>query len=99
MKRTMVQYTVRPDEIDNNERDVARVFEELARRAPPGLRYASFRVEDSARFVHIVFTEDETAESPLMGIEAFRAFTSRLKERCVVAPVVTTMLEVGAFGF
>ena len=54
MKRLMVRYKVRAERAAENERYIASVFEQLDRDRPPGLRYASFKLDDGVSFVHIV---------------------------------------------
>ena len=43
MRRVMVRYQCKPDRMAENEELVRAVYEELARTAPEGLRYATFR--------------------------------------------------------
>jgi len=99
MKTTMVRYTVRPEDVAENERDVRKVFEQLKDRKPVGLRYASFKLGDAGGFVHIVSQEQEEGHSPLSDVPAFRAFTAAIERRCDERPVVTTLTEVGSYRF
>ena len=57
MKKVMVRYKVKPEFVAENERDIKRVFEQLATDRPSGLRYASFKLADGVSFVHIVSHE------------------------------------------
>jgi len=41
MKRVMVRYKVKADRAAENESYIAKVFEQLKREKPSGLRYAS----------------------------------------------------------
>ncbi|MEW6322482.1 MAG: hypothetical protein AB1635_15505 [Acidobacteriota bacterium] len=43
MKRMMVRYRVTRDRLDEHVGYLAKVFEELARESPTGIRYAAFR--------------------------------------------------------
>src|SRR5258708_37223958 len=54
MKRLMVRYKVKADRVAENERYVRQVFEQLERDRPAGLRYASFKLEDGGRLMHMV---------------------------------------------
>ena len=58
MRRVMVRYEVKPERAAENEELVRAVYEELARTAPEGLRYATFRLDDGVSFVHLAETED-----------------------------------------
>ena len=97
MKNVMVRYTVRPDRVEENERYVSAVFEQLDHERPPGLRYASFKLEDGVSFVHIVSVDTEDAVNPLNAIPAFKAFTATVDERCDERPVVSRLSEVGSY--
>ena len=99
MKTMMVRYTVRPEDVAENERDLRRVFEQLNDRRPAGLRYASFKLGDDGGFVHIVSQEQADGHSPLSDVPAFRAFTAAVEQRCDERPVVTTLTEVGSYRF
>ena len=46
MRRVMVRYKVKPDQVEANEELVRAVYEELDRTSPAGLRYATFKLAD-----------------------------------------------------
>ena len=46
MKWTLVRYKAKPGQADENQRLSAAVFSELQQKAPAGLRYAVFRVNN-----------------------------------------------------
>lgn len=46
MGQVLVRYKVKPDQADENERLVKRVFAELKQLAPPGIRYGTLRLTD-----------------------------------------------------
>jgi hypothetical protein len=95
MKRVMVRYTVKPDQVARNEELVRNVYAELAELDPDGFRYATFRLDDSRTFVHLATVED--GDAPLPGLAAFREFQSGIAERCDEPPVVYQLNEVGSF--
>lgn len=99
MKRVMVRYKVKADRAAENERYIARVFEQLGREKPPGLRYASFKLEDGMSFVHIVSFEAAEGTNPLSGLSAFKAFTAGIRDRCEEPPVAVDLKEVGSYEF
>ena len=99
MSKIMVRYKVKPECVEENERLVRAVYEELARTAPAGLRYATFRLEDGASFVHIASNETPDASSPLSAVKAFQEFVAGVSERCVEPPVTSELYEVGSFRF
>ena len=99
MKRTMVRYKVKPEQAAHNEELVRRVYEELQRTAPEGLRYATFASEDGVSFVHVASIETGDGSSPLADVAAFRAFQENIGARCDEPPVAIDLREIGSYGF
>jgi hypothetical protein len=98
MKR-MVKYRIKPGRVEENERYVAAVYAELARLKPPGLRYATFRLEDGHGFVHIVSHESPDGSSDaLTSLPSFKAFVAGVRERCDEPPVNVELHEIGSYG-
>jgi hypothetical protein len=93
----MVRYTVKPGRAAENERYVEQVFAELAREAPAGVEYRTFRLEDGVTFVHVYAQESDDDPGPLPSLPAFRAFRAGLDARCESAPVRTVLHEVGSY--
>lgn len=98
MKR-MIRYQVRPDRVAENEGLVRKVYEELARVRPAGLRYATFKLDDGVSFVHLVSHDDDAARGALTGLAAFQAFTAGIRERCEDPPVTVDLGVVGSYGW
>lgn len=96
MRTLMVRYTTRPDQAEENARLVTEVFEALNRTAPPGLTYASYRLDDGVSFVHIATVADQ-ASNPLQQLAEFKAFTAGVKDRCEVPPVSAVLHEIGSY--
>ncbi len=96
MKRTMVRYKVKADRAVENERYIPSVFEQLKHEQPPGLRYASFKLDDGVSFVHIAEAAEGT--NPLGALSAFRAFTAEIQDRCEEAPVAVDLNEIGSYA-
>ena len=99
MKRLMVRYKVKADRAAENESYIAKVFKQLKSDSPPGLRYASFKLEDGVSFVHIASIETPDGSNPLGEQSAFKAFVAQIKERCEDAPVAVDLTEVGSYRF
>jgi hypothetical protein len=93
----MIRYTVHADRVDENERYVRAVFDELARARPDGLRYTTLKLDDGVTFVHIAFIEREDDVHPLRELESFKAFTASVNDRCAVLPVTTHVEMVGGY--
>ena len=98
MSRTViVRYRTRPEAADENQRLVERVYAELAREDPGGLRYATFRLADGVTFVHVGVVEADV--NPLSRTAAFAEFQRDIADRCVEPPVASELSEVGSFRF
>jgi hypothetical protein len=96
MKRVMVRYTVKPDRVAENEALVRAVYDELARVAPEGLRYATFRLEDGVSFVHLAI-QTEDGQTPLAKLDAFQRFQENVRDRCDEPPAVTDLHTIGSY--
>lgn len=97
MRRVVVRYRVKPDQVERNEELVRAVYEELHRAGPSGLRYMTFKLEDGVSFMHI--SESEGEDNPLTQVAAFKEFQREVADRCDEQPVVTEMTEVGSYRF
>jgi len=96
MKRTLVRYKAAPDKAQENERLIGKIFEELKTKAPEGVRYLALRLGDGA-FVHFAIVDTGDGANPLVGLEAFRAFQSGIKERCIEPPQPNDAVIVGNY--
>ena len=99
MRRVMVRYKVKPDQVERNEQLVREVYEELKQKSPAGIRYATFKLEDGVSFVHIASTETADGHTPLSDLATFRAFQENIGDRCDEPPAPVTMTEIGSFRF
>jgi hypothetical protein len=95
MKRVMVRYKLKPDQVARNEELVRAVYAELDTTDPGGLRYATFKLEDGVSFAHIAETED--GANPLADVKAFMEFQKDIGARCDEPPVVTEMEPIGSY--
>ena len=96
MRHVMVRYTTRAERADENARLIEKVFDRLRTTAPPGLTYASYRLDDGVSFVHVASVDNED-ENPLRQLEEFREFTSGVRDRCERPPVTSELREVGRY--
>jgi hypothetical protein len=91
----MVRYRVRPDQAARNSELVRAVYDELRDRAPDGIRYATFTLDDGVTFVHIA--EVASDRNPLAELAAFREFVGGVAERCDDPPATSELHEVGSY--
>lgn len=94
MNRVMVRYQVHPDRVEENADLVRAVYAELAATRPTGFRYSTSLCDDGVTFVHLAVSD---GPAPLPELAAFQRFQAGIAERCAVAPVVTTLTEIGAY--
>ena len=97
MRRVMVRYRVKPEQVAANEQLVRDVYAELAELQPGGFHYATFKLEDGVSFVHLATQEGE--HNPLSDVAAFQRFQEHIRERCDEPPVATQLAEVGSYRF
>lgn len=95
MRQVMVRYRVKPDRVEENERLVKAVYEELGQTRPDGLQYATFKLDDGVSFVHVASAKE--GENPLSQVSAFREFQRNIEDRCDEAPAVAALTQVGSF--
>jgi hypothetical protein len=99
MQRMIFRYKGKADKADENQEYIQKVFEELHRNSPSGLRYVSFKLNDGVSFVHIVSVETTEGNNPLTETPAFKLFNAGIKDRCEEQPVLAEMTEVGSYRF
>jgi quinol monooxygenase YgiN len=97
MKRGLVRYNVKADRAAENEAYFKQVFEELRQTSPGGIRYATFKLDDGVRFVHLPSIETEDGGNPLGETTAFKAFQADIGDRCDEPPVAVNLNEVGSY--
>ena len=97
MTTTVVQYQVKPEQADENQRLIQRVFAELEEREPEGFTYQVFRLDDGVRFIHVVTEHDVDDPDSLQEVPAFQAFVNGISERCEVPPAAVGATVVGSY--
>jgi len=99
MKQVMVRYRIKPERAAENQEYIARVFRELEREKPAGIRYASFKLDDGVSFVHVASIGRPDGKNPLRDLPAFQAFIAEIEARCDEAPKTVDLHEIGSYGF
>lgn len=92
-----IWYKVRPEEVARELELLRGVYEEMRTVRPKGLRYATFQLEDQVTFV--AFAEMNEGPAVLRELAAFQRYRATLDERCDEPPVLTTLRDVGSYGF
>jgi len=96
MKRIVVRYKTKPEAAEVNAQLIAQVFQDLKAKAPAGVRYLALRLQDDT-FIHISLVEAEDGTSPIPQLQAFRAFQSGIKDRCLEPPQSSNATLIGAY--
>ena len=96
MRHVVVRYKLKPECLAANEALIVAVFAELAELRPAGLDYQVLKLADGLSFVHMA--TQSTAENPLLGVPAFKAFTADVKSRCEEPPVSSEATRLGSYG-
>ena len=96
MKQTLVRYKTKPERVQENAQLIARVFAELKTKSPDGVRYLCLRLDDGT-FVHFAAVESTDGAHPITSLDAFRAFQSGIKERCMEFPQAGDATIVGNY--
>jgi hypothetical protein len=95
MTTRMVTYRVKDGRAEENSAYVRDVMAELQERAPAGVTYSVFLLEDGVTFVHVV----DGDSGPIQGSDAFRRFTATLVEdRCAEPPEQHELTLVGRYA-
>jgi hypothetical protein len=91
MSTSVIRYQTLPEAADENQRLIENVFAELAIKAPAGLRYSSFRLDDGVSFLHVATGDG------LQDVAAFQEFQRNLDERLAEGPTRTQATQVGDY--
>lgn len=92
MSTAVIRYQTTPEAADENQHLIENVFAELALKAPAGLRYSSFRLDDGVSFLHVA-----TGGEALQDLPAFQEFQRDLADRLADGPHRTEATEVGRY--
>ena len=94
MRCKIVRYKVKPGQADENVRLIQDTFAELQAKQVPGVRYVAYQLPDGS-FIHMSFADGDT--SPIPDLDAFKRFSSGLKDRTVDGPLQTDVAVVGNY--
>ena len=97
MKTTVVRYKLKSGRAEENIAYIKKVFEQLRRESPDGLRYCSFQLDDGLSFLHIAQVDDSLEANPLTAVSAFKDFVSNIAERCEEPPRPVSASLMGAY--
>ena len=98
MKITRHRYTVRPEYVAQNRRNLDEFISALTAAAMPGLSYQVFLEEDGQIFLHLVISQDDPS-AVITGLPSFNKFSSELlASKPVARPDQVGMVLVATSG-
>ena len=97
MSNVIVQYSIKPEHVAENERLIAAVYDELNATKPEGIQYSAFLLEDGVTFVHVGRFEDEVAKEAHANTDAFRTFQQDIDTRFATKPTFTEARKIGSY--
>jgi hypothetical protein len=77
---TFVRYTVKPDQIAENEALSRAVFREMRGKAPKDVAYALFKKD--ADFVHLFVNFRADESEAVTGLPSFKTYSKDVASRC-----------------
>lgn len=86
MKAVRVQYTVKPEYVEQNLNNIRAVMQALKTRPITGMYYSTYQLSDRNSFMHINFAKDEKTMAKLNKLEAFEHFRTQLMASMPIHP-------------
>ena len=99
MKAVKVQYTVKPEYVDQNKTNINRVMDRLKVNPIDGMLYSSYTLDDGQTFVHINICKDQETMDRLGEVQEFNEFRQALKASGPIKPPESINLDPVAAGF
>ena len=99
MKIVRVTYTVKPEYVEQNKANIARVMKDLKAFNNPNTKYASYLEDDGVTFMHFAQYPDEETAALLNKVPSFNKFREELKASGPVSPPVAKDLSLVGAAF
>jgi len=96
VKVTRVQYTVRPEYVEQNKRNIEAVMRELRAIGNDEVKYAVYLQQDGRTFMHLVHQNTAEAEQYPTSLESFKSFQTQLRANLEVPAKVEAFTLVDA---
>ena len=93
MKAVRVQYTVKPEYVDQNKANVKAVMDDLRNNPINGMHYATYYLGDG-RFMHVNVVRDGDTASLLGQRDSFNYFRNELKSSGPIEPPKSEDIDV-----
>ena len=99
MIKVLVTYKVKSDRVEENEKLVKAVYEELRQKNDPDIHYATFKLDDGQTFAHFASFASPEKQAELTESKSFQAFRKDLPARCEVPPDPQKLNEIDSYNF
>ncbi len=100
MEAVKVQYTIKPEYLEQNKSNIRNVMNALKANPIDGMLYSSYTLADDPNtFVHINICKDGETLSKINDLEAFQTFRSGLKASGPVSPPKASKLNLVGSAF
>jgi hypothetical protein len=99
MKKILVRYKVKADQVAENESLVREVYKQLHETKIDGFHYTTLKLADGVSFIHIAFADTEEANTEFNKLSAFKNFQANIKDRCEEVPVANQITVIGSYNF
>jgi hypothetical protein len=99
MNAVKVQYTVKAEYAETNQKNIARVMNELREIKSSDIKYSAFLLDDGKTFVHFVMRANEEAANILSNLETFKDFQQQLRNSEPESPPHAENLTLVATGW
>lgn len=100
MKAVKVQYTVKPEYVEQNKRNIQRAMDAIKANPIEGMYYSSYTDKDNPNtFIHINMAKDAGTMGKLEVVKEFNEFRKALMESGPVDPPQLTTLDYVGAGF
>jgi hypothetical protein len=93
MKAVRVQYTVKPEYVAQNIKNIKAVMDAIQANPIEGMYYSTYQLPDGVSFMHLNIAVDGETMNKLNDVEAFTIFRTGLKASEPVSPPKAEDLE------
>ncbi len=94
--RVLIRYRLKPDRVAVNLDLLRDAYDEMNALRPPGLRHATYQLDDEVSFIDFVETQGR-GPGPLPSLPAFGRFRAGLDDRCVEPPTMFELRHVASY--
>ena len=100
MKAVKVEYTVKPEYVEENKKNILKVMNALKANPIEGMLYSSYTDADNPNtFIHINFAKDAETMAKLSNMKEFAEFRTALKNSQPLSPPKQTKLNLVGAAF